>query len=132
MKKVIVGFSLRFLLLVGIAPYSMGADMHLASEQTSLIEMSAEYGNAQDQFNLGSMYFDGRWVEQDYRKAFQWFKKAADQGLASAQNILGYMYDNGLGVRQDYIKARQLYEQKTEQEEEQDKAKHRRLHTDKR
>src|SRR5690625_5976829 len=95
-------FSIHFILLDVIATYSMVEYINLASEQTSLIEMSAEYGNAQDQFNLGSMYFDGRWVEQDYRKAFQWFKKAADQGLASDQNIIGYMYENGLGVRQYY------------------------------
>ena len=47
------------------------------------------------------MYSKGTGVRQDYKKAFEWFTKAANQGDADAQYNLGAMYINGQGVRQD-------------------------------
>jgi TPR repeat protein len=51
------------------------------------------------------MYDKGRGVLQDYKKAVQWYAKAADQGDAWAQNNLGFLYLNSLGVPQDYVQA---------------------------
>lgn len=66
-----------------------------------------EYSYAQ--YNLGLIHYEGRGVRQDYKKAFEWFTKAANQGDSGAQNILGVMYDNGQGVRQDHYKAKEWY-----------------------
>ena len=49
-------------------------------------------------FNFGSCYFYGNGVEQDYKQAVYWLRKAAELGDAEAQNRLGYCYDNGNGV----------------------------------
>ena len=45
-----------------------------------------------------------------YKKAIEWYEKAAIQGYASAQSNLGAMYQNGQGVKQDYLKAKEWFE----------------------
>ena len=69
----------------------------------------AEAGNAFAQYNLGSMYDNGRGVAQDYAAAASWYRKAADQGNAFAQSNLGVMYYNGKGVAQDYVQAHKWF-----------------------
>jgi TPR repeat protein len=56
------------------------------------------------QFNLGNMYSDGRGVQQDFKQAVAWYRKAAGQGIAEAQYNLGHMYYQG-GVQQDFKQA---------------------------
>ena len=63
--------------------------------------MAAEQGNTKAQFNLGNGYYTGEGVPQDYKEAFNWYRKAAEQGHSSAQNSLGVMYANGEGVPQN-------------------------------
>ena len=55
------------------------------------------------------MYYNGQGVRQDYKKAAEWFEKAATQGDANAQFNLGAVYGNGEGVRQDYKKAKEWF-----------------------
>ena len=59
----------------------------------------ADQEDAEAQFNLGVMYYDGEGVTRDYQQAFTWFKKAADQGHARAQYKLGLMYCEGTAFR---------------------------------
>ena len=66
---------------------------------------AAEQGDADAQYNLGVMYYDGRGVTQDYAEAVKWYRLAAEQDIAKAQSQLGYMYANGQGVPQDYVLA---------------------------
>ena len=70
---------------------------------------SAKRGDAYAQYCLGDMYFYGDGVKQDYRKAREWFEKAATQDELTAQCYLGDMYLYGLGVKQDYNKAHEWY-----------------------
>ena len=37
-------------------------------------------------------------VDVNYKKAFEWYKKAAEQGHTVAQYNLGVMYHHGVGV----------------------------------
>ena len=46
------------------------------------------------------MYINGHGVDVNYKKAIEWYKKAAEQGHADAQYNLGVMYENGDGVDQ--------------------------------
>ena len=69
------------------------------------IELSANQGNAEAQYDLGRMYALGGVIRQDYAEAFKWFKLSAEQGNAEAQHILGVMYVNGEGARQNYAEA---------------------------
>jgi len=67
----------------------------------------AEQGNAEAQFNLGSLYYQGRGVPQDYREAIKWFRKAAEQGHRFSQTTLGTVYAEGVQgvVEKDYPQA---------------------------
>ena len=57
------------------------------------------------QYNLGVMYAKDQGVRQNYKKAINYYQKAAERGHAEAQYTLGWMYYNGLGVEIDYTEA---------------------------
>ena len=56
------------------------------------------------------MYSYGEGVPQDYKKAIEWYQKAAEQGHADAQYNLGWIYEKGRGVSADNYKALEWYE----------------------
>lgn len=76
--------------------------MHLAG---------AEAGKAEDQYAIGTCYFDGKAPGGmvNKAKAAEWFMKSAQQGNVKAQNKLGQMYEQGEGLPQDDEKALQWY-----------------------
>ena len=55
------------------------------------------------------MYLRGDGVDVNYKKAIEWYEKAAKQGLAQAQINLGLMYENGQGMDQDDSMAMRWY-----------------------
>ena len=55
------------------------------------------------------MYYNGKGVRQNYKKAVELYRKAANQGVASAQYNLGIMYYHGQGVRQNKSRAKELF-----------------------
>ena len=64
---------------------------------------------------LGVIYYNGKGVPQDYKKAVYWYTKAAEQGNVNAQWSLGFMYYYGEGVPQDYQKAFYWYTKAADQ-----------------
>ena len=66
---------------------------------------AAKKGDSLEQYRVGTMYYRGQEVPQNYKKAAMWFAKAAEQGVSLAQVSIGIMYYKGLGVPQDYKKA---------------------------
>jgi hypothetical protein len=86
------------MLLTLIASSSLSADIKTIRKQ-------AEAGDANAQFNIGSMYENGSGVRQDYAEAARWYRKAAERGDARAQYNLGILNQNGWGVPQDYKEA---------------------------
>lgn len=79
------------------------------------LEKKAADGDAAAQIALGLAYDGGRGVEQDRRKAVEWFQKAAAQGSPEAQFNLGTMYARGTGVKKDDAKAFSWFEKAAEQ-----------------
>ena len=69
----------------------------------------------QAQAFLGVMYNRGMGVEQDFKEAVKWYRKAAEQGNAVAQYNLGQMYREGQGVEQDFKEAVKWYRKAAEQ-----------------
>ena len=51
-----------------------------------------KHKNQFNDFDLGMIYFNGLGVEKDYKKAAQYFAKAARKGHAQAQLNLALMY----------------------------------------
>lgn len=48
------------------------------------------------------MYKQGHGVDQDDKKAFSWFQRAAEDGNITGWYNLGFMYRDGRGTEQDY------------------------------
>ena len=84
-----------------LADFQAGLDAYKRGDyDTAMTEWRplAEQGDAEAQWFLGSMYYQGKGVPQDDQEAVRWYWQAADQGDAYAQNTLGYMYEHGRGV----------------------------------
>ena len=78
--------------------YAHGPVSHNYKEAAQRYRLAAERGDAEAQYNLGSMYYWGRGVLQDDKKAAQWYRAAADQGHVLAQYNLGTMHAEKRGV----------------------------------
>jgi uncharacterized protein len=65
----------------------------------------ADNGNAEAQFALGNIFYEGQGVLQNYTESVKWFRKAADQGYVHAQYKLGVIYREGQGVLQNYTES---------------------------
>lgn len=55
----------------------------------------AEQGNAEAQYMLGLIYFNGRYVQKDDDVAEQWLALAAAQGNTNAEMLLGVLVPSG-------------------------------------
>ncbi len=53
----------------------------------------------------GLLFYKGIGVDKDFKKAGQWFRRAANKGHAGAQYLLGIMSYLGQGMEQDFAKA---------------------------
>ena len=74
-----------------------------------------ELEDAKEMNNLGDCYYNGEGTDQDYKKAFEWFKKGAEEGNASAMSNLGCCYYKGKGTDKNYSNAFEWYKKAAEQ-----------------
>lgn len=58
---------------------------------------------------IGTLYFQGSGVAQNYAMSASYYYKACDGGFGQSCSSLGILYHYGLGVRQDYEVALNLY-----------------------
>ncbi len=65
------------------------------------LRKTAEQGDAESQFNLAVLYYNGKGVPKDLTLAIQWMIKSAEQKYGEAQLNLSIMYDGGEGVPPD-------------------------------
>lgn len=65
----------------------------------------ARAGSAEAQYAVGTLYYFGHGVRQDFGHAAKWFLLAARQNFGAAQNRLGLMYERGEGVAINYTQA---------------------------
>ncbi len=89
-------------------------DLEDISSASDLQPMAVR-GNANAQYQLGALFYQGKGVQRDFVQAFLWYRRAAQQGHADAQYSLGNMYLMGEGIKQDDYQARQWYEKAAEQ-----------------
>ena len=112
-NKISIYFSLLISTLMFISPVNAdfddgwvaftNEDFKTASKEWRPL---AENGDAKSQTNLGILYFNGKGVLKDYKKALFWLEKAAKQGEAEAQFILGTIYTQGDGVVKSFKTAK--------------------------
>lgn len=89
-----------FILSVGIlSAMSMESNEYEEIESIWSIQVKASRGDADAQYNLGEIFYEGtRGKNRDFKQAAECYALAADQGHTDAQYALGVCYDNGLGV----------------------------------
>jgi peptidoglycan hydrolase-like protein with peptidoglycan-binding domain len=86
----------------------------LPQKKVAKTTISNNTKSAEDQYQLGGIYYYGRGVTQNYVTAAKWFRLAAEQGDRDAQYFLGNMYKNGQGLPQDNLKAAIWYKSATD------------------
>ena len=72
---------------------------------------AAELGYTPAYFVVAAAYLNGKGVERDFDKAFEWFQKAVDSGDAYAKLKLAECYKRGAGCDRYYVAALALYQQ---------------------
>ena len=90
-------------------------DKPSTAQELADLRASAEAGDTDTQVLLGTMYYIGDGVPQDFAEAVAWFRKAAEQGDAEALHNIGVSYSKGRGVPQDDIEAVAWYRRAAEQ-----------------
>ena len=79
-------------------------------EQSAVLHtLAAEQGHPDSAMAVGTAYFLGRGVVQDYAKALVYYLKSADAGDAAAQYLVASMYESGTGAQRDLEAALQWY-----------------------
>jgi TPR repeat protein len=86
-----------------------GVDPYAFEESFHYFLLSAEQGNPDAQFCVGSAYFYGEGVMQSYLEAVKWFRLASEQQQMNALYNLGLCYENGFGVEKDMETALKFY-----------------------
>jgi len=74
------------------------------------LNLAAEQGLHHAEYLLGSIYYKGEKISQDFSAALKWFRIAAENNNPSAQYMLAVMHEKGQGVEHDIGKAKALYE----------------------
>jgi TPR repeat protein len=79
------------------------------------IEVKAEAGDAQAQWNLGFYYDTGKGVIKNGAEALKWYKKSAKQGNALSQFNVGSKYFEGDDVKRDCNEAFKWFQKAADQ-----------------
>lgn len=90
-----------------------GVDWNRAVEY---YERGAAQGNEACKRRLGRLYFEGEHVQQDYNRAFLFFKECKENGVLQDVLPLAFLYQNGYGCEKDERKAADLYLEAAEKE----------------
>lgn len=85
----------------------LSSQSQAGKEQQAIVylQKAAESGNVHAQCDLGSYYYQGKYVTKDPENAVKWFKKAAVGDWALAQWNLALCYIDGVGVGRDFDQA---------------------------
>ncbi len=77
---------------------------------------AAELGSPRSQNIVAAYYHEGRGVDKDDEKAFQWYKKSAKQNYIYGLANMGWAFYHGVGVSQDYKEAIVWYQKSAEKD----------------
>ena len=93
-------------------------ELHPDNDEKELIDKAVKYyrnaamsgyynGIAAEE--LGSLYYEGKYVERDYNKAIMWFRTSINKLMPTGYFNLGRCFYYGHGVEKDLAKAFDLY-----------------------
>lgn len=72
-----------------------------ASAELRDLARKAIAGDANAEYQIGTVYARGMDVPQSYEHAAYWYRRAANQGKADAAYAFGFLWEQGLGVPRD-------------------------------
>jgi hypothetical protein len=72
-----------------------------ASPELRDLARKAMAGDANAEYEIGTVFAQGVGVPQSYEHAAYWYRHAADQGKADAAYAFGFLWEKGLGVPRD-------------------------------
>lgn len=72
-----------------------------ASAELRDLARKAIAGDANAEYEIGTVFAQGVGVPQSYEHAAYWYRRAADQGKADAAYAFGFLWEQGLGVPRD-------------------------------
>lgn len=101
LPTVFIAVSFAFFAQVAQAEIETGRDLMEAGRFEEALEEfwpAARSGNADAEELIGVMYALGLGVEQDHRRAFEWYLRSAMKGHPGAQSGVGWYYETGLGM----------------------------------
>lgn len=97
-KKILI---VSLLLNAAIAQADFADSRDIPPKDIETLRKEAESGDAESQYWLGCIYFEGSLVGKDDEEAARWIRKSAKQGYAEAQNAFGVMLKEGVTVDKD-------------------------------
>lgn len=110
-KALLLAHMVTALLVLGL-PFPLAAEL----DSMTLLRVfnMADEGLPFAQYELGTMYEDGKGVERNLDDAFWWYSLAAEQDYPLAQYKLGTLYHQGKGIEKNYTTAAQWYRKAAE------------------
>ena len=103
-------FHILIIIVVGIFLFSNDVESQLSIDtDIAILKAQSDEGNSDAKFYLGTLYYIGRGMTQDFGKAIKLFEQASDGGNVSATFNLGIIYAKGRGVDVDEKKAFDYY-----------------------
>jgi TPR repeat protein len=102
----------------GAGPLEDGNAAYQEKDYAKAVELwrpLADKGDATAQYSLGTLYLEGKGVEQNDATAFLWFQRAANQGHAVAQYNVGASYAAGAGVAKSDVDAAKWFQRAANQ-----------------
>lgn len=82
---------------------------------------AAENGDAEAQYKLAQLYWNGLGVTEDFPEGLKWLKKSAENGYAEAQAGLGVLYYFGIGVSPSETDAKYWWQKAADQGDKESK-----------
>ena len=104
----------RLIVMISLFLFAINTSFAVKNIDASFNELykkATQQNDAEAQFYLGRMYYNGQGVKKDFTKAKEWFEKATEQHNMTAQAFLGGMYWNGDGVDKNRQKGKELIEE---------------------
>lgn len=103
--RVLAGITM--MMFMAITSYAQSGKEPKCSLQD--LAIAAALGDAEAQFKLGTEFYAGVEVPQDYAKAGTMWRLSGNAGIVPSFNNLGYLTYYGLGVKQDFAEGLRLW-----------------------
>ena len=108
--KHLLGLCLAMLLAPQISfSQTESTELQVQKDSVNTVIEQARQGNARAQNLVGSWYYSGNNLEQDYYQALQWWARSAQQNNINAIGNMALCYQYGRGIEKDSVMATQLY-----------------------